>query len=365
MRVVSDGFLDAVRNGGRVVTTCDIIEGGSLVAADLPIVGGEVRMRARSKVRRSCDVTIAGTEWVPRDSRGALAPSGREIVIRRGFVVDGVAELVPMGVFYIVAAHTNGETVRVSGQDRSWMISQQRLTSAVVTARRGAASFVAAWLELVGYSPWANPGPPRPYRIELPDFDIPGLERWAEALEWAEKAAGEALFDGDGVLVLRSPRSFSSEPDYTITDGEGGTLTAIDLRLDRQGVFNHLTLRSSSSITGDIEVVAYDNDPASPTYIYGPYGRVERSETTDMLPELAQLEAVARRVLDAQLGAVGSLEMQAVPNPALEDGDLVRVVRDEIGVDQLHILDDIAFGLTADGTMKCTTRARTAPGWNA
>lgn len=367
---VSAAFLDAVANGGEVMTVVDVLENGAPIAQDVPVVDGTVRMRARSKVRRTVDVTIAGDEWVPRSARSALTPAGQEVVVRRGFVIGGVPELVPLGIFPIVTSETSGDVVRVTGPDRSYMIAQQYLPRSFVVSWRAGVSFVAAWLQLIGYAPWVYVGPPRSYRVELPDFDLPtsvtgaGVNRWEEALTWADNAGAEVLFDGLGTLILRPPRTFSSDPDYVIRDGEGGTLTEIDLKLDRTGVFNLIRLRATHPLYDAAEVTIYDNDPSSPTYLYGPYGRVERVEDVDMIPVRAQMQRVARAILERQLGAVGSLDLEAVPNPALEEGDLVLVQRDGL-VDELHVIEDITLGLGAAGKMKCTTRARTAPGWDA
>jgi hypothetical protein len=170
----------------------------------------------------------------------------------------------------------------------------------------------------------------------------------------------ELYFDGLGRPVLRpEPDLSTTNPVLTIAEGPGGVLTEIGLHLDRAPAYNRVIAFSENASTGEVfRGVWTDDDPASPTYYFGPFGRKPRFYASSFLNSDAQCESAARAVGLANIGVARSIDFALAPNPVVECGDVVIVRRVALGVDEVQIVDSYTYGLGALGTMNCQSRAR-------
>ena len=114
----------------------------------------------------------------------------------------------------------------------------------------------------------------------------------------------EAFFDGDGVFRWRPEPALNlstADPVVTIRGEAGGVLKDLDLTYSREPSHNAWTVQSeAANDTAEVVATVYDNDPASLTYYYGPFGPkpadVVRSKTiTTTADALAAAEAQGRR----------------------------------------------------------------------
>jgi len=79
MYTVSDRFLQRIRNSGKTRTVVDLYFEGSLVASDIPISEGQIRVSRGSDSRRSGSLTIPDPSLVPAIKSDLLIPYGTEI----------------------------------------------------------------------------------------------------------------------------------------------------------------------------------------------------------------------------------------------------------------------------------------------
>jgi hypothetical protein len=102
---------------------------------------------------------------------------------------------------------------------------------------------------------------------------------------------------------------------------------------------------------------ALDLDPASPTYWFGPFGKVPEYFSSTFLTTDDQCAGAAAAMRVKQNGAPYTVNLTATPNPALEVSDVVTITYDVDQPDETHIVDRITLGLTSgDATMSIDTR---------
>lgn len=109
--------------------------------------------------------------------------------------------------------------------------------------------------------------------------------------------------------------------------------------------------------------VAYDEHPTSPTRWGDPdagaFGKVPLFIDNPAVTSVAQAQSVGRAELARRAGISRTMQLQAVPNPALEAGDVVLVIPDDSPAGasaRLHIIDSISMSLRAGGGYSVTTR---------
>lgn len=94
----------------------------------------------------------------------------------------------------------------------------------------------------------------------------------------------------------------------------------------REGAYNAVAA-SGQTPEGDTTTppfgVAYDTDPASPTYWDGPFGHKPQFYNSPVLSTDAQCEAAALSILNRSKGLTRGLTFTVAANPGLEPGDTV------------------------------------------
>lgn len=370
MRPVSAKFLNAIGSSHRVVVVVDVIQPGlTSSAADtflatLPtVVGGGVTLDASASVRGRVDLTVVddGTlGLVPSHPSDLLAPYGNELHIKRGVrYADGTEELVSLGKFRIdecgVDDSSQGLVITLTGQDRAarvidarfeepWEIDQDSLVEQAIDDTLGPAGVAAAVpVETLATTPHL--------------IAEEGSDRWQFVTDLARSAGMRLYFNGDGDLVL-APEVSGGDPVVTLAEGQDGVLVSAGRKWDRTGAYNAVIATGEN--TGEIlpaRGVAIDDDSASPTYYYGPFGRVPRFYQSSFLATDAQAEDAAASLLQQQLGTTQRVDFGTYCNPALEPGDIVLITRLRAGVNENHIIQSISIPLTPDGITTGTTRA--------
>jgi hypothetical protein len=105
-----------------------------------------------------------------------------------------------------------------------------------------------------------------------------------------------------------------------------------------------------------VRAVWIDDDPASPTYYLGPYGTVTLRFTSPMIltQEQAQdaADALGRRVK----GATEAVEIDVIPMPAIEPGDVVTLTRGRSKVEGRFLIDQVRIPLGVEESMHVVGR---------
>lgn len=364
MRPVSARFLDAVRTSHQIVSQIEILASGTVVAT-FPATAGSVTLDANSAIRGNCDATFVddGTlGLVPTDAADPLAPYGQELRVSRGVrYPDGSTELVALGVFGIqdveVSDTLEGVEITVVGRDRAQKVTDARFEApyqidagtdhntaleAVIDAGVPGLTYdLAAITETTG-------------QLLAAEQD----DRWAFAQEMAKTRGHLLYFDGDGDVVTEVIANPTGTSEFDLTEGAQGVLLTAGRRWTRDGTFNRVIATGENTGAGvPARGVATDDNALSPTYYYGPFGRVPRFYTSTFITTDDQATDAAQGILNKELGTSQTVSFGAIVNPALEPNDIVRITRQRAGIDENHVVDSVTIPLGADESMSGQTRA--------
>lgn len=131
-----------------------------------------------------------------------------------------------------------------------------------------------------------------------------------------------ALADGSFVL-RRYAWTVAGAPLLTLSDGAGGVLVASPSR-DRDEVYNSITVTGERA-DGSAPVFAFaeDNNPDSPTYVDGPFGRRHKTINLQTPQTQGTAQTAANAWLRRSVGLNETWRWTQPPDAALELGDIV------------------------------------------
>jgi len=284
-------------------------------------------------------------------------------------------ELVPLGVFRIneveVDEQTDGQlTVTVSGADLSVNIARNAWTSPVTVWNKQytvplaksdttpeqtyiASTYEEAIKDLInnrwpiGHSVFG--GPVFNFNEGLKDAKITApiilgatnVTSSQSSSPWTQISALAAAIncmlyiDQRGRFTLRTiPDPNSMNPVWQFRDGEGGLLTDINRTLSDSKSANYVIATGENAGTKQaIKAVAADDDPNSPTYYLGSYGRMVGYEPgRKKLTTLAMVQKAADTYLNWFVGGDDSTTFSGITNPALDADMVVLIRRQRIGI---------------------------------
>lgn len=365
MRPVSDAFLRTVRGSHSVVIEARVVAPGQTgVDPDgtlLAIDGGDVQLDGTAAVRSTLDLTVVGRGLWPTRASAMLAPYGNEIHVRRGVAFgNGTREWVSLGYFRIDSPSQEAVPdgpIRIAAQDRMAGIVEARLLNPVQYAAGTALGTIVNQLVREVYPSAVIEWDDNTNLATLGRQLLAEEERY-DFLADLVTAAGKIFYwDHRGVLVIKSPPS-PTTPVYRVNHGEGGVLVSMSRELSRAGVYNAVVAYGEAADTvAPARAVVVDNNPASPTYWYGPFGKVPRYYSSPFITSDAQARSAAASLLTKQLGLPYSVDFSTVPNPALEPSDPVQITYP--GREETHVIERLTVPLTAAGEMTAVTREQT------
>lgn len=366
MRAVTDTFLATLTGSHQMLVRATVLDtfqtGVAPTGTEIPVGSGSATFASTSAVRGSLDLTTDGTDMWPQLAAALLAPYGNEIFVERGVSYGDTQEWCSLGYFRIEEPSQDDPPdgdIRVIGKDRMQAIVDARLLAPVQFLASATYGDVVSQLVTEVY-PTAT--------IEWDDATdadtlgraVMAEDRRFDFLDDLITAKGKIWYwDYRGVLVIKSvpdPRT----PVWQVAAGEGGVLTSMSRKLSRAGVFNAIVATGESADDSvPIRGVALDNSPASPTYYYGRFGPVPDYYSSPLLLTTAQAEAAAMSILQKSLGLPYSVDFTAIPNPALEPYDPVRLIYSSRSAPEVHVLDTITVPLGAKDALRATTREQT------
>jgi hypothetical protein len=365
MRPVSDRFLETIRGSHRAVFQALVVAPGqtgtSPTGTDLPILSGDVRFDAQAAVRSTLAMDTDGTDTFPLAASDDLAPYGNEIFVRRGIsFAGGSAEWVSLGYFRINSCEQDEAPdgpIRIAATDRMAGIVEARLLAPVQYGPTALYGTVVEELVQEVY-PWAT--------IEWDDSTesdpigrtvIAEEDRFQFLNELVTSLGKMWFWDHRGVLVIRDVPD-SQDWAWQVDSGENGVLISLSRELSREGVYNAVAATGEALDTNaPPRAVAYDDNPDSPTYWNGNFGKVPRFYSSPFITTTSQAGTAAAAVLRQNLGLPYNVDFAQVPNPALEVRDAVLVklrLRSEI-----HVIEQMTIPLTAEQPMTAITKEQT------
>lgn len=357
MQAISGAFLQALRQSRTPIVRADLYSGATLLTANLPVSDGTLSLDAGSPVRRTASVQIASSALVPWAATDSLAPYGNEIALSLGVQYPDLStELVPVGRLRIdeAAPSTGSSLITLQCSDRVKKIQEaQFLTPAQsVTSHTIIAEITRL---IVG----ALPG--QVVQNQTSSTTLATLmswtqDRWGAISDMATSIGAEVIFDPTGVCLIRPVPTLASVPVWAIDAGAQGVMVSAQRTMNRQNVYNAV-VATSDPIDGTppLQAIVLDTDPMSATRWTGPFGQVPRFYTSNLITTAAQATTAAKGVLARSVGAAFSVNFAAVPNPALDGGDVIQIVY-PTGQVELHMIQTLSLSLST-GVMSGTTRS--------
>lgn len=354
-------------DGHVVDVAAEVVDGAGLVLERLPVLGGRVEADESRLVRRTLELSIA-------DPDGALTPTkagdllhpltGNRLRISRGILGS---PLDPLGVFLInrpkVRDSGFGPTLSLSGLDLARAVSRARWTDPyVVAAGQNVAAAGQALLDSRVAGLRFNLSP----TSRITSLAVFGLERdndpFKDAASLFEAIGHELFFDAAGVVVSRAVPDPAVDPVVaSFVEGEGSTLLSVEHDLDADKAYNGvIVVGEGSGVGAPIRADVWDDDPDSPTYYLGAYGKVPYFLTSAFITSQAQALEAGQALLRRLLRAAQAVVIEALPDPRRAPGDVARVTRQVSGVDAVYAAATVTMPLGVDEPMSLTMRPRTA-----
>ena len=352
-----------------VKVTCSASLGGVWLA-DLSVAAGSVTADSRRSMMRDAMITLAPEDGLSQDDiYDLLTTPGTELSVARGFELpDGTVVTAPLGVFVIdqltrIRAGANtGTELTATCSDRSARISRARWTqpyqiaagTALADAVNQALAFCWAGVETAIDSSVMS--------------DVLGAQAvfqggadsdpWADVLGLAESFGYLIAFDALGIVRAQSvPVSAAGSPVFTFEVGATAIMTKQQRQLLADQTYNGVIVTGeSSAVDTPPRGEAWDTNPASPTYLYGPLGAVPEFYSSPMITTQAQAETVAASMLAGVLGRTEQLSWEQIVHPGLCPLDVIAVQFPD-GTSTLYLLDSLTIPLTAADVMTAVARS--------
>lgn len=362
MQPVSSQFLTALTTSHSMTVSVTAMLGPTVTIHDVPVTDGAVTVDRGSKVRRSLSLTVANPRYLPWTELDPLAAYGQKLVVSRGIrFAGGQIETVPLGTFRInePAGDTLYGPVTLTGQSSECYIIDDKFLAP--TSTRGYATCMDAMEFLI--------------RQTLPDAAIvnltagtrnptcavatwdSGADRWDAIRQIALSMQAEIYVDAlDRFVIADIPDVSTASVVWDIAEGEGGTLMSAARAMSRTAVYNAVVASGENVASGGApaSAIAYDTNPSSPTRWGGPFGRVPKFISSALWTSVGACQAAAGYELFDAVAPNVQLSISAIPNPALEAGDCIRIAH--TGRKELAIAQAFSIPLTAEGSSTITLR---------
>lgn len=367
MRAVSQAFLRTITGSHSMVARARVCAtfqtGTSPTGTEIPIFDGDVRMDGTAQIRATVDLTTDGNRLWPTHADSLFAPYGNEVYVERGIrFSDEQIEYVGLGYFRIQSPDQETAPdgpIRLAGRDRMAGIVDARLIAPQQFLAGASLGFIMDTLVTQVY-----PGATIEWDDNTDDAVITRSmiceqDRFAFLDDLVRSRGKIWHWDHRGILVIRSVPD-PSDPVFAVHSGPGGVLVRVSRRLSRDGVYNAVVASGTGADTlAPAQAVAIDNNPLSPTYFFGRFGPVPRYYTSPFLSSNAQASDAAAAILTQSLGLPYSIDLTAVPNPALEPYDPITIRPGYGQGKETHVLQTLTVPLVPREPMTGTTREQT------
>lgn len=367
MRAVSDKFLLVLRSSHQAVfraRVCSTFQtGNDPVGTEIPIISGDVTSSASAQIRSTLQLTTSQA-W-PQNAGDLLAPYGNEIFVERGIDFgDGAVEWVGLGYYRIgnpEQDQTPNGPVTLNAEDRmAGIIDARFLTPRQFPSSASRGQVVQTLLTEV-------------YPGAVIDWDdtvlrdgalgrtiVADRDRYQTLHDLVTSLGKLGHFDHRGIFVVRSAKTVTGSPDWTVDAGAGGVMVKMSRAITREGIYNVVVASGEATDTDPPSWAAVaDLSATSPTKYGGPFGPVPRFYTSPFITTTQQARDAASVLLRKSLGLPYQVGLDAVPNPALEPDDVIRVrypsgplsLRSEV-----HIIDTVTIPLDVNSPVSLKTR---------
>ena len=361
MIAASQQFKDALAHSHTALTRVIVMQPnddhGYTDTDTLEVSQGSMTIDGKRNIRRQATLTLAPATGFDLSPLQNITERSRLRVERGVRFIDGTTEWVTVGVLAVQDAKmTLGQgTCEVTAYDPSACIDDYQL----ITDYTPTGTVVDAIQHLVDEALWetavwtVDPG------IDATAKPAEGTilkgSRWAAINTLAKSLGGQVFCDNLGHWRLAKVDTAFANVVAELHSGPGGVLIGGASGKNRQELFNAAIVRWDDPEGGGV-VIKVDDDPASPTYWDGPFGRRPAQEqSVRTIASQAQADEAAAAILAEHKGFQASVNFQTLYNPLLEAGDVVDVKVSGV-LHEIHVLDQITLPMPG-GAMTCQTRA--------
>lgn len=324
--------------------------------------GGDVTLDRTADIRGSFRATLVDPNHLltPSGANDQLLPLVNEVTIYRGVIKGfGVIERFALGTFGIshaVGNEADGQiTVEVDGFDRAERIRRplaapfslasgipwSQTIQTLIRTQFPTATFAATW-------------PPVASSTQLllaaeVSLDAQG-DVWAECLRGAAALGKELYADSTGAFTLGEiPHAAIGTAAWNFVEGSNATQVDTGKGYSADQTFNGVIVTSSTS---DVRGEAWDDNPANKTS--RPNVGPRPKTITRNVGSTVQAESVARSELIALLAGSEEITFTAIPNAALDVGDLVAYRNDRLAINGNYIINKMTLPLDRTSLMSVT-----------
>jgi hypothetical protein len=324
---------------------------------EVPVVSWSVTADRTSNTRRTCQVVLP--PGVPRGLDG-VTTAGAYLQLDVGIdYLDGSQELIPQGYFRLDAEQADrpGGAIQLQGYGREKAVADDAFPTPRTESNSSALDLIE---QLITES---VPGAIIVRRTTR-DTPVPATtwdqDRWG-AVDGTDTSLARALgvevwCDGRGRFVISDVPTLADRPVWTVNAGAEGVLISASASTSTDGVYNVIAVSGDATdgTTPIGPIIVQDQDPTSPTWVGGPFGRRVRRYSSPLITTPGQAGDAGRSLLGNSIGLTRQLSFTALQNPALEPGDVVRTDPGD-GLPELHLIDRIQ--LSSSAPMQCDTRS--------
>ncbi|WP_431781698.1 DUF5047 domain-containing protein [Streptomyces chumphonensis] len=292
--------------------------------------GGSVQIDRGSAVRRTATVECPDVSLLPSTEAAFLAVAGARLRVRRGVMLDGQPVTVPVFTGRIDSLDGDPDTgpVTIAASGLEAVIADARFEAPYST--RSATAAVTSITALIrSVIPDAVVTSTAPDDALGPRTWDEQADRWDAIREIATAVGAEVFADADGVFRIEPwPDLLTADVAWEIAAGDGGALISATSGWSRDGLYNVVVASGENTEAGipPVSATAEDDDPGSPTYVDGPFGRVPAFYSSSTLTTVALCEQAAIKLLADAKRPTYTADITALPNSLLEPGDVLRAV---------------------------------------
>lgn len=377
---VSSAFRPALIRDHVVEVVAQVIDTTGAVLATLQPVNGNVTVDIDRDVRREAgDITLVDPDGTltPNDIADILSPlSGNEIVLKRGirYFGNSTPELVTLGTFgftsITVEQAGQGLTLTVGGlQDRAARISRARYVKPYsLTSLTALETVITNLLRRTWPAvPGTNNFPTTGVNITSLAWGSEGdSDPWSDSVDLCDAKGYRLYFDPSGNVVMEQIIGLADltelvryDPDGDATTDPNPMILSLSRTWDVDNTFNGIVaVGEGSGLLIPFQAVAWDDDPASPTYYLGDFGKRPRFYSSPAILSRNDAVTTAQAQLRKTLGVTETVTWSQIPDPSLDVGDGVYVVNTEVGVSNLYRIDRIDLPLAPMEPMTVTARSQ-------
>lgn len=328
---------------------------------ELRIANGSVSMDSTRSITRTCTLEVIPAEMSTKQLFDYLMTPGLELTVYRGVYVSGLPEYVPLGVFSadsIEMSYTVQSAVKFNGSDRSKRIAKNKFVDAYEIAP---GNDLATAVNDLLKDRWPNTvtsfGNVSSTINALQLFDSgESSNPWENARKMMMDHGWDLNFDGVGVARAQAiPDPATVNPVFDFGVGETNMVIGGNLKGTLEQTYNGVVVTGEGTgVAVPVRAIAWDEDPASPTFAGSTFGRVPMFYSSSLITTEAMAQVVADSMLAKVKGRAQQLSWPAVVNPALEPLDVVSVTLN--GVKSYLVLDSLTIPLRASDPMDATAR---------